>query len=142
MKLRLSHLAPLALASACLAPAATSDAQLEPQVVEAEKPASACAFDIAEGEAWINLMPGRPGRGPREVNVSVRLQQPAATAILLRSPRSTADSLMLEVRAAAAAPIPGRIGYRENAPDPLYQRVVFLCGGSDIYTIAPIQRVY
>lgn len=87
-------------------------------------------------------MPGRPGRGPREVNVSVRLQQPAATAILLRSPRSTADSLMLEVRAAAAAPIPGRIGYRENAPDPLYQRVVFLCGGSDIYTIAPIQRVY
>jgi hypothetical protein len=140
----LVHLLPLALAAACLAPQAPIDMAPQPEKAASQSSGAgkACEFDIAEGEAWINLMPGRETRGPRELNVSVRLQQSAAAAVLLRSPLSTVESLLLEVRAASASPIPGRIGYREDAPNPLYQRVVFVCGGSDIFTIAPIQRVY
>jgi hypothetical protein len=101
----------------------------------------ACPHQIAEATAWINLMPG-PGRAPRTLNVDVRLAEATDTAVMLKSAASTGDTLILEVRTSPAAPIPGRLAYREPAPDPLYKRISFFCRGGEIYSIDKIERVY
>lgn len=101
----------------------------------------ACPHQIAEADAWINHMPG-PGRAPRTLNVDVRLAEATDTAVVLRSAASTGDTLILEVRTSPAAPIPGRLAYREPVPDPLYKRISFFCRGGEIYSIDKIERVY
>ena len=101
----------------------------------------ACPHQIAEADAWVNHMPGA-GRAPRTLHVDVRLAEATDTAVLLKSAASTGDNLILEVRTSPAAPIPGRLAYREPVPDPLYKRISFFCRGGEVYSINTIERVY
>lgn len=101
----------------------------------------ACPHRIAEANAWINHMPGA-GRAPRELHVDVRLVEATDTAVLLKSAASTGDNLILEVRTAPAAPVAGRLAYRQPVPDPLPKRITFFCRGGEIATISNIEKVY
>jgi len=101
----------------------------------------ACPNQIAEATAWINYMPG-PGRAPRTLNVDVRLKEATDTAVLLKSAASTGDTLVLEIRTSPAAPIPGRLAYREGVPDQLYKRISFFCRGGEVYSLDHIEKVY
>lgn len=101
----------------------------------------ACPHQIAEANAWINFMPG-PGRGPRQLNVDVRLKEATDTAVMLKSAASTGDTLILEIRTSPAAPVPGRLAYREQVPDPLPKRISFFCRGGEIYALEAIEKVY
>ena len=102
---------------------------------------AACPHRIAEANAWINHMPGT-GRAPHELNVDVRLAEATDTAVLLKSAASTGDNLILEIRTAPAAPVPGRLAYRQPVPDPLPKRITFFCRGGEIDTITRIEKVY
>ena len=102
---------------------------------------TACPHRIAEANAWVNHMPG-PGRGPRELHVDVQLVEATDTAILIKSAASTADNLVLEVRTTSAAPVPGRVAYREPVPDPPPKRITFRCQGNEINAITNIEKVY
>ena len=86
-------------------------------------------------------MPGAR-RAPRELNVDVRLEEATDTAVLLKSAASTGDNLILEVRTAPAAPVPGRLAYRQPVPDPLPKRITFFCRGGEIDTLTKIEKVY
>lgn len=101
----------------------------------------ACPHRIAESYAWINFMPG-PGRSPRQLNVDVRLSEATDTAVLLKSAASTGETLVLEVRTAPAAPVPGRLAYRGPVPDPLPKRISFFCRGGEIHSLSTIEKVY
>jgi hypothetical protein len=127
------------LASAC---SATPQGAQEEQVTTGRALAqTACPHRIAEASAWINHMPGA-GRAPRELNVDVRLVEATDTAVLLKSAASTGDNLILEVRTAPAAPVPGRLAYRQPVPDPLPKRITFFCRGGEIDAITRIEQVY
>jgi hypothetical protein len=102
---------------------------------------AACPHRIAEANAWINHMPGA-GRAPRELHVDVRLVEATDTAVLLKSAASTGDNLILEVRTAPAAPVAGRLAYRQPVPDPLPKRITFFCRGGEIAAISSIEKVY
>src|SRR5262245_61901937 len=112
------------LASACAAtPQEAKDGQMTTGRALAQ---SACPHRIAEANAWVNHMPG-PGRAARELHVDVRLEEATDTAVLLKSAASTGDNLILEIRTAPAAPVPGRLAFREAVPDPLPKRITFFC---------------
>lgn len=101
----------------------------------------ACPHQIAEATSWINHMPGA-GRAPRTLNVDVRLAEATDTAVILKSAASTGDTLVLEIRTSPAAPVAGRLAYREPVPDPLYKRISFFCRGGEIYSLDKIEQVY
>ena len=101
----------------------------------------ACPHRIAEASAWVNHMPG-PGRPARELHVDVRLVEATDTAVVLKSAVSTGDTLVLEIRTSPTAPVPGRIGYQEPVPNPLYKKVSFFCRGGEIYSLDRIEKVY
>jgi hypothetical protein len=109
--------------------------------VAAPEEPTACPHRIAEANAWVNHMPG-PGRTPRELHVDVRLVEATDTATLIKSAASTGDNLVLEIRATPAAPVPGRLAYRQPVLDPLPKRITFLCRGGEIDAISNIERVY
>jgi hypothetical protein len=132
---RLSALSVIALAASACAVAQPGDQEASEQA-----PVS-CPHRIAEANAWVNHMPG-PGRGNRELHVDVRLAEATDAVILLKSEASTADNLVLEVRATSVAPVPGRTAYREPAPDPLPKRISFRCKGGEIDAITNIEKVY
>jgi len=123
----------LLLAGACTSPA--------PAVPPKAVSASACPEHVAEAEAWINRMPGT-GAAPRQLVVSARLEDASLNALLLRSDASTPQLLVLDIRTAAAAPVPGRLGYREPAPETPYARILLRCRGADDYLIREIAAVY
>jgi hypothetical protein len=127
------------LASGCSA--TPQGAGQEPMTTGRALAQNACPHRIAEANAWINHMPG-PGRAPRELNVDVRLVEATDTAVLLKSAASTGDNLILEVRTSPAAPIPGRLAYRQPVPDPLPKRITFFCRGGEIDAITAIEKVY
>ena len=102
---------------------------------------SSCPVRISDAEAWVDYMPG-PGRSPRQVHVAARLEKPGETAMLLRSPLTTREALYVEVRATASSARPGMMDYREDAPDPLFKRVVFLCRGGEIYSVETLKTIY
>lgn len=101
----------------------------------------ACPHRIAESYAWVNHMPGT-SRAPRQLHVDVRLAEATDTAVLIKSGASTGDTLVLEVRTAPAAPVPGRLAYREPVPDPLPKRISFFCRGGEIHSLDRIEKVY
>lgn len=101
----------------------------------------ACPHRIAEAYAWVNHMPG-PGRSPRQLQVDVRLVEATDTAVVLRSVATTGDTLVLEIRTAPTAPIPGRVAYREPVPNPMYKRISFYCRGGEIHSLDTIEKVY
>jgi hypothetical protein len=100
-----------------------------------------CPHRIAEASAWVNHMPGA-GRAPRELHVDLRLVEATDTAVLLKSAASTGENLILEIRTAPAAPVPGRLAYREPVPDPLPRKITFFCRGGEIGSISDIEKVY
>ncbi len=120
-----------------------------PPVEDAAKPPTAgqalaqlaCPNRIAEAYAWVNHMPG-PGRAARQVHVDIRLVEATDTAVILKSVATTGDTLVLEIRTAPTAPIPGRVAYREPVPDPMYKRVSIFCRGGEIHSINTIEKVY
>jgi hypothetical protein len=126
------------LVLAVLAGCAASPAAAPPPVSAASP---ACPEHVAEAEAWINRMPGT-GTSARQLVVSARLADGSATALLLRSNASTTQELVLDIRAAGAAPVPGRLGYREPAPERPYSSILLRCRGGDDYTIDEIAAVY
>lgn len=101
----------------------------------------ACPHRIAEATAWVNHMPG-PSRPARELHVDVRLVEATDTAVMLKSVASTGDTLVLEIRTAPTAPVPGRLGYHEPVPNPLYKKISFFCRGGEIHAIDHIEKVY
>lgn len=101
----------------------------------------ACPHRIAEAYAWVNHMPG-PGRSPRQLQVDVRLVEATDTAVVLKSLATTGDTLVLEIRTAPTAPIPGRVAYREPVPNPMYKRISFYCRGGEIHSLDTIEKVY
>lgn len=101
----------------------------------------ACPHRIAEAYAWVNHMPG-PGRSPRQLQVDVQLVEATDTAVILKSVATTGDTLVLEIRTAPNAPIPGRVAYREPTPNPMYKRVSFYCRGGEIHSLDRIEKVY
>ena len=60
----------------------------------------------------------------------------------LKSPASTGDTLILEIRNAPTAPVPGRLAYREPVPDPLPKKISFFCRGAEISALTRIEQVY
>lgn len=101
----------------------------------------ACPHRIAEAYAWVNHMPG-PGRSPRQLQVDVQLVEATDTAVVLKSVATTGDTLVLEIRTAPTAPIPGRVAYREPVPNPMYKRISFYCRGGEIHSLDKIEKVY
>ena len=101
----------------------------------------ACPHRIAEANAWVNHMPG-PGRAPRELHVDVQLVEATDTAVILKSVATTGDTLVLEIRTAPNAPIPGRVAYREPVPATRYKRISFYCRGGEIHSLDRIEKVY
>lgn len=138
--MRLAVFAAAALAGGC---SVLPQAKPAPEQVTAGMALArvACPHQIAEASSWINHMPG-PGRSPRTLHVDVRLAEATDTAVVLKSAASTGDTLILEIRTSPAAPIPGRLAYREPVPDPLYKRISFFCRGGEIYSLHKIERVY
>ncbi len=127
--------------AACVAPPPPAEGPPPPQTTGQALAQLACPHRIAEAHAWVNHMPG-PGRSPRELHVDVRLVEATDTAVILKSVATTGDTLVLEIRTAPAAPIPGRVAYREPVPDPMYRKVSFFCRGGEIYTLDHIEKVY
>lgn len=101
----------------------------------------ACPHRIAEAYAWVNHMPG-PGRSPRQLQVDVQLVEATDTAVVLKSVATTGDTLVLEIRTAPTAPIPGRVAYREPVPTTMYKRISFYCRGGEIHSLDRIEKVY
>ncbi|MEP7210647.1 MAG: hypothetical protein ABI740_07410 [Alphaproteobacteria bacterium] len=96
-----------------------------------------CPLRISEARAWITRLPGRK-QVQEDLHVSASLLN-NATAVILRSDASTADTLILELRFAEDSTTPGRVVYREPAPNPPYARVVFRCHGGDVHVIQQIE---
>ena len=138
--MRLATLLAVALAGSCVAPPGPKPAPA-PKTTGQALAQFACPHRIAEANAWINYMPG-PNRSPRQLTIDVKLAEPSDTAVMLRSPASTGETLVLEIRTSPAAPVPGRLGYREPVPDPLYKRISFFCRGAEIHSLDRIERVY
>jgi len=101
----------------------------------------ACPHRIAEANAWVNHMPG-PGRAARELHVDVRLVESTDTAVMLKAATTQGDTLVLEIRTSPAAPVPGRLAYREPVPEVMYKRISFFCRGGEIHSIDRIEKVY
>ncbi len=132
----------LALAlAACVAPPVPATGPPPPQTTGQALAQIACPHRIAEAYAWVNHMPG-PGRSARQVHVDVRLVEATDTAVILKSVATTGDTLVLEIRTAPNAPIPGRVAYREPVPNPMYKRVSFFCRGGEIHSLDTIEKVY
>jgi hypothetical protein len=127
--------------SACLAPAPPEGGGSGPKTTGQALAQMACPHRIAEASAWVNHMPGT-SRAPRELQVDVRLAEATDTAIVLRSDASTGDTLILEIRTAPNAPVPGRLAYREPVPNPMYRKISFFCRGGEIHDVDSIERVY
>jgi hypothetical protein len=126
------------LLAACAAPAPKGPPPLTTGQALAQL---ACPHRIAEAYAWVNHMPG-PGRSPRELHVDVGLLETTDTAVILKSVATTGDTLVLEIRTAPTAPIPGRVAYREPAPNTMYKRISFFCRGGEIHSLDKIEKVY
>lgn len=127
--------------SACAIPAGEQGGGSGPKTTGQALAQMACPHRIAEASAWVNHMPGT-GRAPRELQVDVRLAEVKDTAVVLRSDASTGDTLILEIRTAPNAPVPGRLAYREPVPDPMYKKISFFCRGGEIHALDKIERVY
>jgi hypothetical protein len=138
--MRIAALVAVALGGSCTV-SPKLDTAPEPLTTGQALAQYACPHRISEANAWINFMPG-PSRAPRQLIVDVKLADPGDTAVMLRSAASTAETLVLEVRTAPAAAVPGRLGYREPVPDPVYKRIVLFCRGGEIHSLDRIERVY
>jgi hypothetical protein len=101
----------------------------------------ACPIRIAEASAWVNHMPG-PNRAAQTLTVDIRLVEATDTAIVLKSPASTGDTLILEIRNAPTAPDPGHLTFRGPVPDPLPKKISFFCRGAEISALTKIEQVY
>lgn len=130
----------LILAAACATPP-PAEQSTKPTTTGQALAQMACPHRIAEAHAWVNHMPG-PARAARDLQVDVRLVEATDTAVLLKSPASTGETLVLEIRTAPTAPIAGRIGYREPAPERPYKKVSFFCRGGEIYALDGVEKVY
>jgi hypothetical protein len=122
----------LALA-ACSTPARPSQPGTTGQLLALTQ----CPLRISEARAWVTHPPGQRNVAD-DIHVAASLLN-NATAVVLRSDASTADTLVLEMRFAEDGVTPGRIVYREPAPTPLYSRVVFRCHGGDVHVIQTIE---
>jgi len=134
-------LAGLALLAGCTTPPPVGDGPPPPKTTGQALAQLACPHRIAEASAWVNHMPG-PNRSARDLIVDVRLVEATDTAVILKSAASTGETLVLEIRTAPAAPIPGRLGYREPVPDPLPKRISFFCRGGEVFSLDKIDHVY
>jgi hypothetical protein len=139
--LAVTTLAATLAAGACAAQPQKAAGPAQSQTTGRMLAQSSCPVRISDAEAWVDYMPG-PGRSPKEVHVAARLEKPGETAMLLRSPLTTREALYVEVRATASSARPGMMDYREEAPDPLFKRVVFLCRGGEIYSIEALKTIY
>lgn len=127
--------------SACAAAPVESGGPPAPKTTGQALAQLACPHRIAEASAWVNHMPG-PGRSPRQLHVDVGLVEATDTAVILKSVATTGDTLVLEIRTAPTAPIPGRVSFREPAPAQMYKRVSFFCRGGEIHSLDSIEKVY
>jgi hypothetical protein len=140
LHIKIGPILALLVLGACMAPP-LSEGPPPPLTTGQALAQLACPHRIAEANAWVNHMPG-PGRSARELHVDVRLVEGADTAVMLKSAASTGDTLVLEIRTAPAAPLAGRVAYREPVPAPLYKQIRFFCRGAEILAITHIEKVY
>ena len=128
-------------AAGCTTPIPVEEGPPAPKTTGQALAQLACPHRIAEAAAWVNHMPG-PNRSARQLIVDVRLVEATDTAVVLKSAASTGDTLVLEIRTAPTAPIPGRLGYREPVPDPLPKKISFFCRGAEVFALDTIDHVY
>lgn len=102
----------------------------------------ACAFAVNDASAWVNRMPGPQRAEARPLIVSAAMTDVGMKAVLEESDASTAHTLVLEVVASEAAPIPGRLAWRGAVPATMYERVEIRCGGDILRVIDGVERVY
>ncbi len=126
--------------SACATPAPAQDPSA-PATTGQALAQIACPHRIAEAYAWVNHMPG-PNRTAQTLSVDIRLVEATDTAIVLKSTASTGDTLILEIRNAPTAPVPGHLSFREPVPDPLPKKISFFCRGAEISALTKIDQVY
>jgi uncharacterized protein YceK len=100
-----------------------------------------CPFTVANAEAWINMMPS-VGSRTRTLVVALEMSGAASVAELHRSADSSPGLLVLDLRPAASAPIPGRAAYREPVSGKPVERVSITCGGGEVRSIDAIMQVY
>jgi hypothetical protein len=124
-------------ASLALAACATPAQPAQPGTTGQLLALTQCPLRISEARAWLTHPPGRRDVAD-DLHVSASLLN-NATAVILRSEASTADTLVLEMRFAEDSTTPGRIVYREPSPSPPYRRVVFRCHGGDVHVIQTIE---
>ena len=87
-------------------------------------------------------MPGPARADARPVVVSAQLTDVRAKAVLVKSELSSGGTLVLEVVASDAAPIPGRLAWRGAAPEEMYDRVEIVCGGETLRVIDGVEPVF
>ena len=132
----------LALLGLGLAACASQPVETQPGITTGQALAQlACPHRIVEAHAWVDHMPGA-NRAPKELIVSVRLAEATDTAIILKSPASTGETMILEIRNSPTAPEPGHLSYREPVPDPLPTKISFFCRGGEISALTTIEKVY
>lgn len=133
---------PVALVGLVLTACASQTAETQPGITTGQALAQlACPHRIAEAHAWVNHMPSA-NRAPKELIVDIRLAEATDTAIILKAPASTGETMILEIRNSPTAPEPGRLTYREPVPDPLPKKISFYCRGGEIANLTTIEKVY
>jgi hypothetical protein len=100
-----------------------------------------CPERIAEAAAWVTHAQGGM-RAPAELVVGARLENPKAVALLFRGADSPEGTLILDIRVSDTARQPGKITYREPAPEHPYTRVVFRCRGGVVFSLETIDNVF
>lgn len=133
---------PVVLLGLMLAGCASPPAETQPGLTTGQALAQlACPHRVAEAHAWVNHMPGA-NRAAKDLIVDIRLAEATDTAIILKSPASTGETMILEIRNSPAAPDPGHLSYREPVPDPLPKKISLFCRGGEISAITAIEKVY
>jgi hypothetical protein len=126
-----------------LAAACASQPQPPPKAVTAGDllARAQCPERIAEAAAWVTHAQGA-ARPPQELIVGARLENPKAVALLFRGADSHDGTLILDIRVSDTARQPGKITYREPAPEKPYNRVVFRCRGGVVFSLETIDNVF
>jgi hypothetical protein len=100
-----------------------------------------CPERIAEAAAWVTHAQGG-ARAAEDLVVGARLEDPKAAALLFRAADSAGGTLVLDIRASDTARQPGKLTYRERAPEKPYESVVFRCRGGIVFSLTTIENIY
>ena len=101
-----------------------------------------CSMDVTDAKAWINRMPGPISENGPTLQIMLRIKGQTVPLRLSRSDATTDQTLVLDLATASDERLGlTAAGYRETAPNPLYESVRVLCNGKEIVHITDIKTV-